>query len=36
MCEYPISQVYPSDKRSLLQIDALLMKEGISRDGNLD
>ena len=36
MCEYPISQVYPSDRRSLLQIDALLMKEGISRDGNLD
>ncbi|MGN1016701.1 MAG: [citrate (pro-3S)-lyase] ligase [Faecousia sp.] len=36
MSEYPISQVYPSDKRSLAQIDALLIKEGISRDGNLD
>ena len=36
MSEYLISQVYPSDKRSLRQIDALLQKEGISRDGNLD
>ena len=36
MSEYPISQIYPSDKRSLAQIDALLQKEGISRDGNLD
>ena len=36
MSEYPISQVYPSDKRSLAEIDALLQKEGITRDGNLD
>ena len=36
MSDYSISQVYPSDKRSLAQIDALLQKEGISRDGNLD
>ena len=36
MSEYPISQVYPSDKYSLSQIDALLQKEGITRDGNLD
>lgn len=36
MAEYPISQVYPSDRRSWKQIDALLQKEGISRDANLD
>ena len=36
MSEYSISQVYPSDKRGLAQIDALLQKEGITRDGNLD
>ena len=36
MRDYPISQVYPWDKRSLAQIDALLQKEGITRDGNLD
>ena len=36
MSEYPISQIYPSDKYSLSQIDALLQKEGITRDGNLD
>lgn len=36
MSEYAISQVYPSDKRSLAEIDALLKKEGITRDGNLD
>lgn len=36
MSEYPISQVYPSDKRSLAQIDALLQKEGITRDAHLD
>ena len=36
MSEYSISQVYPSDKYSLSQIDALLQKEGITRDGNLD
>jgi len=36
MSEYSISQVYPSDKRSLAEIDTLLKKEGITRDGNLD
>lgn len=36
MSEYAISQVYPSDKRSLERIDALLRREGITRDGNLD
>lgn len=36
MSEYSISQVYPSDKRSLQGIDALLKREGITRDGNLD
>ena len=36
MSDYSISQIYPTDKYSLSQIDALLQKEGISRDGNLD
>lgn len=36
MSDYSISQIYPTDKRSLSQIDTLLKKEGISRDGNLD
>lgn len=36
MSEYPISQIYPSDKYSLSQIDALLQKEGITRDAHLD
>lgn len=36
MSDYSISQIHSSDKRSLSQIDALLQKEGISRDGNLD
>lgn len=36
MSEYTISQVYPTDRRSLSQIDSLLMQEGISRDANLD
>ncbi|MGN0708445.1 MAG: [citrate (pro-3S)-lyase] ligase [Faecalibacterium sp.] len=36
MSEYTISQVYPSDRRALAQIDALLQQEGITRDGNLD
>ncbi|MGN1020564.1 MAG: [citrate (pro-3S)-lyase] ligase [Aristaeellaceae bacterium] len=36
MSDYAISQVYPSDRRRLRQIDTLLQKEGISRDGNLD
>ena len=36
MSDYPISQVYPSDKRSLAEIDLLLQNEGITRDANLD
>ena len=36
MSEYTISQVYPTDKGTLAQIDALLQREGIRRDGNLD
>ncbi|MGN0999613.1 MAG: [citrate (pro-3S)-lyase] ligase [Faecousia sp.] len=36
MSDYSISQIYPSDRRSLSRIDALLQKEGITRDGNLD
>ena len=36
MSEYSIFRVYPSDKRSLTQVDNLLQKEGITRDGNLD
>ena len=33
---YTISQVYLSDRRGLAQIDALLEREGIRRDRNLD
>ena len=36
MSDYAVSQVYPSDKRSLAGVDALLHREGITRDGNLD
>ena len=36
MSDYLISEIYPSDKRSLAQIDRLLVQEGIRRDGNLD
>ena len=36
MSDYPISQIYPTDKRSLAEIDLLLQNEGITRDGNLD
>lgn len=36
MSDYAISQIYPSDKRSLAKIDALLKNEDITRDGNLD
>ena len=35
MSEYTISQIYPTDKGTLAQIDALLQREGIRRDGNL-
>ena len=33
---YTISKIYPSDKRSQRQVDALLEAEGIRRDANLD
>lgn len=36
MSDYTISQIYPSDKGSLSQIDSLLQQEGIRRDANLD
>ena len=36
MSDYAISQVYPTDRHSLSQIDTLLKEEGISRDANLD
>ena len=36
MSDYFISQVYPSDKRTNAQVDALLEQEGIRRDANLD
>lgn len=36
MSEYTISKIYPSDKRSIRQIEELLEKEGISLDANLD
>lgn len=36
MSEYTISKIYPTDKRSLKQIEKLLEKEGISLDANLD
>ncbi len=36
MSEYAISQVYPSDKNALAQIDGLLAAEGIRRDAHLD
>ena len=36
MSDYAVSQVYPSDRRSLAGVDALLHREGITRDGNLD
>ena len=36
MSEYTISQIRPTDRRALAQIDTLLKQEGISRDANLD
>ncbi len=36
MSECTLSQVSPTDKSTLAQIDALLEQEGIRRDGNLD
>ena len=36
MSEYYISPVSPSDKRTMAEVEALLIKEGIRKDGNLD
>lgn len=36
MSDYSISRVCPTDKRALAQVEKLLQKEGIRRDGNLD
>lgn len=36
MSEYHISQIHPSSRRELRQLDALLEKEGIRRDQHLD
>ncbi|MDY3781189.1 MAG: [citrate (pro-3S)-lyase] ligase [Candidatus Faecousia sp.] len=36
MSEYTLTQVFPSDKRTLAQVDRLLVEEGITRDANLD
>lgn len=36
MSDYFINQVYPADKRTNAQVDALLQQEGIRRDGHLD
>lgn len=36
MSEYTISRIYPSDKRAIRQIEALLEQEGIALDANLD
>ncbi len=36
MCEYSLSQIRGNDKRNLRLMDALLEKEGIERDKNLD
>ncbi len=36
MSEYTVSRIYPGDKKSVTQVDALLHQEGIIRDGHLD
>ena len=36
MCEYTVSEIRPSDRRSVRLQDALLKQEGIERDKNLD
>ena len=36
MSEYALTQVSLSDKRMLVQVDALLVENGITRDANLD
>ena len=33
---YSVSQIHPADKRGLAEVDALLAREGIRRDANLD
>ncbi len=34
--EYEIGRVWPSDRRTMAEVDALLEREGITRDANLD
>ena len=34
--EYAVSEVSPGDRRTLAEIDALLSREGLTRDANLD
>ena len=36
MSDYTVSRIFPTDKRAVRQMDALLEKEGIERDKNLD
>ena len=36
MSDYTVSKVYPSDKRGNVQVEHLLLAEGIRRDKNLD
>ena len=36
MSEYEINRIYPSDTRSMEQVDKLLQQENITRDKNLD
>lgn len=36
MSGYTITEIYPTDRRALAKIDALLLQEGIRRDKNLD
>ena len=36
MSEYHISRIHPSSRREIRQMEALLEKEGIRRDRNLD
>ena len=36
MSDYYVSKISGSDSRAMAQVDALLKKEGIKRDGNLD
>jgi [citrate (pro-3S)-lyase] ligase len=36
MSDYQVSRIFPTDKRALAEMDALLAQEGIERDRNLD